>query len=85
MQAHKKPDRATRRGVSAALASAFNGSADLPPEHVAADAAAAEFEALLAQLNDPPAAYREARATMPSAGARPGQHGTSAGADQCRS
>lgn len=54
----KKPGADTKRGVGEALSRAFNGTPEDPPSHVAADAAASEFAALLAQLNDPPPQFR---------------------------
>lgn len=54
----KAPDRDTQRGVGAALQRAFNGQTHEPTGHVGAEAAEADFAALLAQLNDPPPQYQ---------------------------
>lgn len=60
----KRPDPDTLRGTGEALARAFNGPSKgghhERDDHLGALAADAEFALLLAQLNDPPEAYRRA-------------------------
>jgi hypothetical protein len=57
----KSPDGDIRRGIAAALHQAFNDPSGDAVAHMGADAADADFAALLAQLNDPPDPYRPAK------------------------
>jgi hypothetical protein len=61
MPANRKPDHDTFRGTAAALQQTFNGHVNgnaIGGDHIGAQAADADFAALLAQLNDPPKQYR---------------------------
>jgi hypothetical protein len=58
MRGNKTPDGDVRRGISQALHRVYNGVLAEPPIHIAADAQAAEFDALRNQLDNPPPQYR---------------------------